>query len=177
MRFLKILLILGLVPAVVAPLKGSTGQDSITVYLFLLESCPISKSITLELKELYKEFHNKGITFVGLFPNTGWSKDSSIQEFGKTYQLPLELKLDENQAFTKQFSATVTPEVVVVRNHDQRVLYRGKVDNSFESVGKRRQSVTHRYLYNALQSILQHRPVAPSETKPVGCFILSRTIN
>ncbi|MES2619515.1 MAG: redoxin domain-containing protein [Bacteroidota bacterium] len=146
-------------------------SDSITVYIFLLETCPISQSITIEMKKTYAKYESKGITFVGLFPNKDLSNGASIKKFGKKYNLPFELRMDENQRLVQQFSATTTPEVIVVRNTDSKILYRGRIDNSFEGIGRRRQVVTEHYLNSALENILLNQPINPTETKPVGCFI------
>jgi len=155
---------------VLRPLKVS-GADSITVYVFLLETCPICQSITLELKSMYAKFQAKGIAFIGIFPNASMSNNASIAEFKKKYTIPFELKIDNKQKLTKQFAATVTPTVVVVRNVNQQILYQGKINDSFEAIGKRRQVITAHYLNSALEHILQNKPANPAETKPVGCFI------
>lgn len=149
----------------------NTSTDSITVYIFLLETCPICQSITIEMKNIYAKYESKGINFVGLFPNQDLSNGASIKKFGKKYNLPFELRMDEHQRLVQQFSATTTPEVFVVRNTDNKVLYRGRIDNSFEGLGRRRQVVTEHYLDSALKNILLNQPIKPTETKPVGCFI------
>ncbi len=148
------------------------AADSISVYVFLSESCPICKSQTLTLRQLYSEYSSKGISFIGLFPNQEYSTNESIQQFGKKYQLDFELKKDEGQKMVKKFSATTNPQIFVVRNSTQKVLYKGKIDNGFESIGKKRQVITEHYLREALESILQKKEIAIKETQPVGCFII-----
>jgi peroxiredoxin len=149
----------------------ATPNDSITVFIFLSETCPICQTATLELKNIYNQYHPKGIEFIGLFPNTEMSNVTSITKFGQKYNLPFLLKLDESQQKVKQFSAMVTPQVFVVRNIDNQIMYNGRIDNGFERVGKKRQVTTEFYLKNALNEILAHQPVTVKETSPVGCFI------
>ena len=149
----------------------ATPTDSVTVYIFLSETCPICQTATLELKNIYNQYHSKGVEFVGLFPNTEMSNDLSILKFGKKYNLPFPLKVDEGQQKVKQFSALVTPQVFVVSNADGQIIYNGRIDNGFERVGKKRQVTTEFYLKNALDEILSNRPVTMKETLPVGCFI------
>ena len=143
-----------------------------TVYIFLSETCPICQSATLGLRSLYKEYHGRGIEFVGVFPNVGVSNAASIEKFAKKYQLDFSLKPDENQELTWRFAATVTPQVFVEKGTE--VVYRGKIDNGFERIGKRRQVITEQYLKNALDEVLQNRPVTIPETEPVGCFIVKK---
>lgn len=145
-----------------------------TVYIFLSETCPICQSATVGLRNLYKEYHDKGIDFVGIFPNQSVSNAESIEKFGKKYQLDFLLKLDEGQQLTGKFSATITPQVFVVQESNQEVVYNGKIDNGFERVGKKRQVTTEHYLKNALDELLANKPVSVRETEPVGCFIMKK---
>ncbi len=109
---------------------------------------------------------------MGIFPNLEFASKQSIDKFGKKYKIDFALNRDEEQVLTKKYSATTTPEVIVVNNRTGDVLYRGKVDNSFEAIGKKRQVITEHYLRWALESILQGKPIQTKETQPVGCFII-----
>lgn len=142
-----------------------------TVYLFMSETCPICQSATLNLRNLYEEYHAKGVDFVAVFPNVTVSNAGSIEKFAKKYHLDFSMRLDDNQQLTRRFSATVTPQVFVVNAADQ-VLYEGKIDNGFERVGKRRQVTTEHYLKNALDECLSGKPITVRHTEPVGCFII-----
>lgn len=150
------------------------SNDSVQVYIFFSETCPICQNITLNLKAVHAQFQNKGIAFAAVFPNTNVSDEKSIEKFSKKYKLPFEHKLDAQQALTKKYNATVTPEVIVVNSLTDEVLYRGKIDNGFESIGKKRTVITEHYLSDALQSILESKPINIKETKPVGCFIIKQ---
>ncbi|MBP6732632.1 MAG: redoxin domain-containing protein [Chitinophagales bacterium] len=146
--------------------------DSISVYIFLSETCPICQNQTLTLRQLYSAYAQKGIAFTGLFPNAEFSTPETISKFGKKYKLDFDLKADEGQKLVNQFSATTTPQVFVVRNSTQEILYHGKVDNSFEGIGKKRQVITAFYLRDALDSILQGKSIAVKQTPAVGCYII-----
>lgn len=146
-------------------------NEALTIYVFLSETCPICQSITPELKSLYAIYHEKGVAFVGLFPNQVQSTDETRQQFEKKYNIPFSLSADKGQKMAAKFGATATPQVFLVRNSDHAVLYKGRVDNSFESIGHRRAVVTKQYLRTALNNILQNKPADPAETTPVGCFI------
>lgn len=153
--------------------SAKTAMAGTTVYIFMSETCPICQSATISLKNLYAEYHPKGIEFIGVFPNESMSNDNSVMQFGKKYNLEFPLKLDVGQQLVKQFSATVTPQVFVMKD-EQEVLYNGRIDNGYERVGKKRQVTTEFYLKNALDDILANRAVAIKETAPVGCFIVKK---
>ena len=158
-------------PISCAASENASANDSITVYVFLSETCPICQTLTLEIKKVYETYHDKGISFIGLFPNQRTSDKAAVRKFGKKYSIPFELKMDEHHEAVTQFSATVTPQIFVVRNADSKVLYKGKADNHFEAIGQRRDVVTEHYLQNALSNLLNNQPINPVETEAVGCFI------
>lgn len=150
--------------------------ENLEIYIFFSENCPICKSATLNLKELFSTFDSKGVKFTAVFPNTNLSDKNSIEKFRKKYNLPFEHKLDTNQELTKKYNATITPEVILVNNRTDEVLYRGKIDNGFEAVGKKRTVITEFYLRDALQSSLENKTIEIKETRPVGCFIIKQNL-
>jgi peroxiredoxin len=111
------------------------------------------------------------VEFVGVFPNENSSNAKTIAKFKEKYKLPFDLVLDEGRKLTKTWKATRTPEVFLIRKSNQTLLYHGKIDNSFESIGRRRTVVTEHYLKNALQDVLQGKTTNPSENQAVGCFL------
>jgi peroxiredoxin len=143
-----------------------------TVYIFLSEVCPICQSYTLPLKKLYETYKDKGITFIGLFPNEGVSK-KDINEFRKTYDIPFDLELDKDGILAKKFRATITPEIFVEGNKPGTILYTGRIDDSFYAVGKRRNSISTHELEDALTQITSKQKVTQPRTQAVGCIISS----
>jgi peroxiredoxin len=151
--------------------KSAAQTDSIIVYVFLSETCPICQNQTISLRDLNDDFGSKGIKMIGVFPNIKISDAASILKFKKKYKLNFEVQLDENQLLSEKLQATVTPQVFVLRKSNQEILYEGKIDNSFERVGKRRQIITDFYLRDALLQIVQNQCITLKKTEPVGCFI------
>lgn len=152
-------------------LAVNASEKGLTVYFFLSESCPICQSTTLEIKKICKDFESDDIKFIGLFPNQTNSTANSRSRFSQKYELNFLLVADSSQKLTKKFDATITPEVIVIENNNQTIIYRGKVDNSFESVGKRRAVVTEFYLRQALNFWKNGKVSLIKNTIPVGCYI------
>ncbi len=151
-------------------------NDSVTVYVFLHESCLISQYYTLNLRELSNEFSNKNIQFIGLFPNTS-SKLEKIKEFKEKYKIPFKLETDYDRIKTEQFGATLTPEVFVFNETQNKVLYKGRIDDAYARVGKRKQVTTTSELKDALMAISNNLPIEVTETTSVGCYISMRNSN
>lgn len=139
-----------------------------TVYIFLSETCPICQSYTLTLKELYKKYNSK-IEFIGVFPNYYTDLDS-ILAFKEKYSIPFELIMDKDSKLTKHFKASITPEVFV-ETENGRLLYSGRIDDSFYAIGKRRNVITSTELSDALIQIVSGHPITVPKTQAVGCII------
>ena len=112
-----------------------------------------------------------GFEFYGIFPNQSLSNKKTREDFGRKYELTFPLVGDSMQKLTTQFNAEITPEVVVWDNEKQIIIYRGKIDNSFEAIGKRRTIVTEHYLQKAFENWLNGKSELNKNTEPVGCFI------
>src|SRR6187549_204885 len=125
-----------------APAEGDDRSitslaDSLTVYIFLHDDCLISQFYTLELSRLYDAYHSKKVGFVGYFPNAT-STAEQIETFGTNYKLTFPLLPDYTQDVTRKFGVTVTPEVAVWDHRSDQLIYRGRIDDSYVRVGKRK---------------------------------------
>ena len=139
------------------------------VYLFMSETCPICQHYTLPLRNLHRDFAADSVQFIGVFPNRH-STPEAVAAFGAKYKLPFALAPDDSlKSTTRHWQATVTPEVVVARGDS--VLYRGRIDDGYARVGRRRTVVTTHELRDVLMAIRAGKPVAVGPTTPIGCFI------
>ena len=145
-------------------------KETYTVYIFLSETCPISQFYTLALKELHFEFSGGQFAFVGIFPNAATTPET-IAGFGKKYDLPFSLKPDPEQQITAALKATITPEVIIKDEAAGTIVYKGRIDDAYFRVGKRRPKVNERDLKNALTQLKNGLPVSKPETAAVGCYI------
>ena len=153
-----------------ALLLGAAPAPKTTVYVFLAETCPISQQATLPLRELYGRYASRGVQFVGVFPGST-ATAASVAEFGGTYALPFDLRLDPGLQLTRRLKATVTPEAVVLAADGRTVRYQGRLDDQYAGLGERRTVSQHHELAEALADLAAGRPVAVPRAPAVGCFI------
>ena len=146
-------------------------KSKLKVYIFLSEKCPICQSSTLELNRILKKYPSELLQFEGIFPNLDLSNMESMTEFKRKYQLQFPLELDINQLLVKKFNATVTPQVFLVETQTEKIIYSGKIDNSYERVGKRRKVVNEHFLESAIENYQNQISISPVQTNPVGCYI------
>lgn len=142
-----------------------------TLVYFLSESCPICQNQTQSINQLQTAYQNMGLKTIAYFPNESISDENSIMHFKSKYNLNFPLLVDTNQHFTKKYQAKVTPQVFLINSQSGEIIYSGKIDNSFERVGKRRQKITEFYLNDAIKSIIFNENIKLKRTEPVGCII------
>ena len=155
-------------------ISGSAqSKDSITVYYFLGEDCKICQYYTPTMIDLYERYRSENLSFVGLFPNHFSSQDS-IDVFKKKYDIPFALKKEFFLTKTTLFDVKITPEVVVYNESRKEILYKGRIDNSYYKLGRRRQVITSRELDDVLAMVVDGEQVDVPYAKPIGCFISFR---
>jgi len=138
-----------------------------TVLVFYWHDCPISNSYAPELNRLRASHTNFAFYIVQVDPEL---TAAAAREHARIYDLRVPVLLDPQHRLIKLLHATVTPETVVV-GKDGRILYRGRIDDSYAAPGKKRATVTHHDLGDALDAITAGHPIKTRETSPVGCLI------
>lgn len=139
------------------------------VYVFLSPECPLCKSYTSTINELYSLYQSKGFNFIGVITGTQFST-YCIEEFKNRYHLKPTFVIDANKKITNQLKATITPEVVVVGTNGY-TLYSGRIDDWAYALGKKRKNITDHNLLNVLEDILHARPIKKPKTTAIGCYI------
>ena len=140
----------------------------LTVLVFATTDCPISNRYAPEIKRLTEKFAGKA-EFVLVYPVPADS-DAAIREHLSKFGYTNTWRRDDGQKLVKQTGVTVTPEVAVL-NADQRVLYRGRIDDRYIDFGKDRPQPTVRDLERSLDAILAGTPVPVAATRAVGCIL------
>jgi thiol-disulfide isomerase/thioredoxin len=150
-----------------SPLKPD-GKAS--VLFFVTSDCPISNSYAPEIQRICADYGPKQVScnLVYVDPDlTPADVKKHVKEFGYAGVPAI---LDSTQKLVQAIGATTTPEAAVV-GPSGRVLYRGRIDNVYASLGKRRPAATEKDLRKALDEVLNGKPVSTPETKAIGCYI------
>jgi len=140
-----------------------------TVHAFVKEDCPIARYHTKTLSELHERYAKEGIAFRG-YVSTSKATEQSVAAFKAKFVIPFVIKPDASLSKAHQLGAKVTPEVVVV-DRDGKTLYRGRIDNTYPDLGKRRRVTTSHDLRDVLDALAKGEAVQPKSTEAVGCFI------
>jgi hypothetical protein len=155
--------------AAVDALAAPAGVTAV-VYIFTSTDCPISNRYAPEIQRLAATFAPKGIVFRLVYPGRA-ETDAAVRAHATSfgYDGIVEPLRDPRLALVAHSGATITPEAVVVANHE--VVYRGRIDDRYVALGVERAAPTTHDLADALTAVLAGRAVAHPVTQAVGCFI------
>jgi hypothetical protein len=151
----------------VDPLQQTDAKA--TVFLFTRTDCPIANRYTPELQRLQAKFRSDNVRFWLVYPDPDESVNA-IREHVKEYGYHWGVLRDPQHRLVSETQVQVTPEVAVFVP-GRRMVYRGRVDDRYVDFGKARAKPTQHDLEQALQAILEGRPVDRDLTPAVGCFI------
>jgi len=151
--------------------SGNAIGDSLTVYIFLHDECVISQFFTPELTRLFEKYQSKKVGFVGYFPNAAASPEK-MSAFAESYHLDFPLIQDQYKAMARKLGVTITPEVAVWDHRLDQLIYRGRIDDSYVRVGKRKLHPQHFDLQETIDAWLSGQyPQTLVQTQAIGCFI------
>ena len=145
-------------------------EGKASVLFFITSDCPISNSYAPEIQRICSEYGPKKVScsLVYVDPDlTQADVKKHVKEFGYSAVPAI---LDSTQKLVHAAGATVTPEAAVI-GQSGRVLYRGRIDNVYAALGKRRPEATEKDLRKALDEVLAGKPVSIPQTKAIGCYI------
>jgi thiol-disulfide isomerase/thioredoxin len=145
------------------------GQAA-AVLFFIQQDCPVSNRYAPEIARIVNEYQPKKIRFYLIYIDPT-VETQQIEAHLREFNLPdIPVIHDARRSLVAATGVSVTPEVAVVGKRGE-ILYRGRINNLYEALGKPRRIVTERDLRNALDAILQNRQVPIARTQAIGCYI------
>src|SRR3954469_5038747 len=145
-----------------------SGQKAILLF-FVTTDCPVANSYVPEMNRIRDAYTPRGVAVYAVQAETS-VPDAAVTKYAQEYRYGFPLLLDPRQELVKLANATVTPQAAVLAP-DGRVLYLGRIDNRVEDFGKQRPQATHSDLREALDAVLDGKPVPHPTTKSIGCAI------
>lgn len=152
----------------VQPFRYEDGQRA-SVVVFITTDCPVANRYAPELERLRTDLKDKGVklTLAHVDPELS---DEKARVHAAQFALKAAVVVDRKHLLVGATGATVTPEAVVV-DADGCIRYRGRIDDWFTEFGKSRRRPSQHDLRDAIQAVLERRPVRNPETKAVGCLM------
>lgn len=150
------------------PLSPSPGRAS--VLCFVTTDCPIANAYAPVLQTLADELAEAPLDFYLVHVDPDVPPDA-VRAHAREYGLRQTLLLDPHQRLARALGITCTPEVAVVTAGGE-LSYRGRIDDRYRALGRRRPQPTRRDLRLHLAALLEPGPPpAPVRTEAVGCLL------
>jgi hypothetical protein len=138
--------------------------------IFVSTDCPISNRNMPELRRLAESFAEQSIPVRLVYVNVDDSL-KVLQEHLQSFEWTGQAIDDRRQQLAKHLSAKRVPEAFVIDRAGE-VVYRGQIDDRYEKPGKPpRAHPQHRFLFDALQAVVDGKRPEIAETDAVGCDI------
>ena len=150
------------------------GMDEVTspsrpvALVFLDTACPVSNRYAPDLNELASVAADSDVAFFGVLSDPTLSPEDA-RAHRDDYGLEFPVLFDSAGDLAKRLAPTHVPEAFVVDLED-RVMYRGRIDDRFVAVGTLRKEITSRDLADAIAAVAKGDSREPARTEPVGCL-------
>ncbi|OGQ05285.1 MAG: alkyl hydroperoxide reductase [Deltaproteobacteria bacterium RIFCSPLOWO2_01_44_7] len=140
------------------------------VIIFACNHCPYVLAYEDRMIQISKDYVEKGVQFFVINANEtkNYPEDSfeKMKERTKIKKFPYPYLRDEDQKVAESFGAGCTPEVFLL-DSALKLQYHGRIDDNWQEPAQAKQH----YLREALNAVLEKKPVSRPETHPIGCSI------
>lgn len=135
--------------------------------VFISSECPISNQYVTELNRIYREFRDKPVEFYGVVVDPVITR-SEIAKYIEEFKVEFPVLFDSTAEIATACQPTHVPQAVVLDAHG-KVAYRGRIDNQYAAVGRRRDRATEHDLAAALTALAAGREPEVATTDTIGC--------
>ncbi|MCP9201231.1 thioredoxin family protein [Gramella sp. GC03-9] len=148
-------------------IKGERG----TLIMFVCNHCPFVKHVNEEIVRLANDYRELGFGSAAISSNdiVNYPQDSPerMKEVAAKHQYSFPYLFDGTQEVAKAYQAACTPDFYLF-DGDLKLVYRGQMDDSRPGNGIH---PSGRDLREAMDAILNNRPVSPQQKPSIGCNI------
>lgn len=145
------------------------GDAKAHVLVFTTTDCPIANGYVPEIGSIAKDFAEQGVRVFAVHVDADLTAEAA-RKHAKEYDLTVPVLIDTKHALVAATGATRTPEAVVLLP-DGSVAYRGRINDLYAGLGKKRPAPKTHDLRDALTAVLAGKPVAHPRTEAIGCSI------
>ena len=137
------------------------------IVVFTCNECPFAKMYEDRLISLHNEYAPQGYSVVAINPNSSEDNEKesfkAMQKRAEEKGFPFVYLVDDGTIYS-QYGAVRTPHVFLL-DKERKVQYIGTIDNNSRSA----ESVTEKYVENAIIALESGEKPNPNLTKAIGC--------
>ena len=142
------------------------------VLFFIATDCPVANAYAPEIQRICGAYAAKGIACSLVYEDATVTAGEVRKHLDEYRYHGVGAAIDADGSVAAAVHATVTPQAVVVDRFGA-VRYSGRIDNLYAALGHPRRVVTAHDLQDALNAVVAGKPVVPSETQTIGCYIVT----
>ncbi len=136
--------------------------------VFLDEDCPISNRYLPRLHEIALDASNAGVEFYGVLSDPAVTR-AAARSYRDEREIRFPILFDAYGELASRLRPTHVPEAFVIDAED-RVAYRGRIDDRFAAIGRPRAAITSHDLAGAVLAVASGKTPEASSAPPVGCL-------
>ncbi len=150
------------------PLEGKKPAKAV-VLIFTATDCPVANYFQPTIRRLAEEFGKQAVGVFQVYPDADTDK-AAAKKHAREYKITTPQVLDPKQKLAELLGAEKTPEAVIL-DAEGEVVYRGRIDDTYAALGKKRAKPTTHDLKSALEAVLAGKKPKVKKTEAVGCYI------
>lgn len=139
------------------------------VVVFIATDCPIANYFQPTISEMAANTASDDVRFFLVHSDPDLEEEAAAKHADE-FKVSSPVVLDRNQSIAKRLDAKVTPEAFVI-DREGVVRYRGRINNLYAELGKRRSQPTTHDLRDAIEAVVRRKEIATPKTRAVGCYI------
>jgi hypothetical protein len=149
---------------------GENDKHRARAYVFVSTECPIANTYTKTLNELHDSLRNaeRPVDLFAVVSDPTTTRGKAAQHYAE-FAAKFPVLFDASGELAAALGPTHTPEAFVLDGRG-RLVYRGKIDDAYQDLGKRRPKVTQTYLADAIDAAVSGTAPETQQTTPVGCI-------
>jgi thiol-disulfide isomerase/thioredoxin len=149
-----------------APL--AVGSKKAVVLFFVSPYCPTSNTFVPEMNKIATDYAD---SFPFFFVHADLDqKYTDILQHTEMNGIKATVLMDNEQRLAKRVGAKTTPETVVL-GPEGKTLYQGRINDLYLGPTRRQRQATTKELRDALDAIVDGKPIAVDHTDAAGCKI------
>lgn len=138
------------------------------VIMTMSNGCPIVRLAIPAMREIRDRYQSKNVEFLLLNPTLQDTPDAVMKEAAE-FGFGMTILMDRKQTVGESWGVNRTAEVFVIDPKTWTLVYHGPIDDRLNYETQR--PVHHAYLTEALDAVLDNKPVAVSSVVAPGCLI------
>ena len=146
------------------------SDKKVLVIVFMCNHCPYVHAVIDRLIAIQSDYVNKSVQLIGINANDSENYPEDSFDAMKDWIIEKSVNFvylrDEDQSVAKAYKAQCTPDIYVY-NQDRQLVYHGRIDDNWQNES----AVTNNELRDALDAVLEKRPISENQSPTIGCSI------